>query len=110
MEAPFLERLNWRSDPFAGWFPPWCDRPLCDCGDGCILKSSLMIQTRGRRFFQCANFDQVCFIYSKFKWIKKLTSSYTIVTSYADISSNVQLHRVGRHGEPTKRRNPCLPT
>src|SRR5512142_448976 len=59
MEAPFLERLNWRSDPFAGWFPLWCDRPLCDCGDGCILKSSLMIQTRGRRFFQCANFDQV---------------------------------------------------
>uniref|UniRef100_I1NVQ6 GRF-type domain-containing protein n=1 Tax=Oryza glaberrima TaxID=4538 RepID=I1NVQ6_ORYGL len=58
MEASFLERLNWRSNPFAGWFPPWCDRPLCDCGDGCILKSSLMIQTRGRRFFQCANFDQ----------------------------------------------------
>uniref|UniRef100_I1R3G0 GRF-type domain-containing protein n=1 Tax=Oryza glaberrima TaxID=4538 RepID=I1R3G0_ORYGL len=58
MEAPFLECLNWRSDPFAGWFPPWCDRPLCTCGDRCILKSSLMVETRGRRFFQCANLDQ----------------------------------------------------
>nr|XP_015619578.1 uncharacterized protein LOC107279741 [Oryza sativa Japonica Group] len=58
MEAPFLERLNWRSDPFAGRFPPWCDRPLCTCGDRCILKSSLMVETRGRRFFQCANLDQ----------------------------------------------------
>uniref|UniRef100_A0A0E0K0H9 GRF-type domain-containing protein n=1 Tax=Oryza punctata TaxID=4537 RepID=A0A0E0K0H9_ORYPU len=35
------------------------DRPLCVYGDRCILKTSLTVETRDRRFFQCTNIDQI---------------------------------------------------
>uniref|UniRef100_I1R535 GRF-type domain-containing protein n=1 Tax=Oryza glaberrima TaxID=4538 RepID=I1R535_ORYGL len=51
-----VEDPNWRSDPCVYLLPPWCQRPLCLCGDRCQLMASRNPDIRGRRFFRCPNY------------------------------------------------------
>ncbi|BAD52699.1 hypothetical protein [Oryza sativa Japonica Group] len=53
-----VEDPNWRSDPYVYLLPPWCQRPLCLCGDRCQLMASRNTDIRGRRFFRCPNYER----------------------------------------------------
>uniref|UniRef100_I1R0P2 GRF-type domain-containing protein n=1 Tax=Oryza glaberrima TaxID=4538 RepID=I1R0P2_ORYGL len=53
-----VEDPNWRSDPCVYLLPPWCQRPLCLCGDRCQLMALRNPYIRGRRFFRCPNYDR----------------------------------------------------
>nr|CAD40468.2 OSJNBa0067G20.20 [Oryza sativa Japonica Group]CAE04043.2 OSJNBb0062B06.1 [Oryza sativa Japonica Group] len=53
-----VEDPNWRSDPCVYLLPPWCQRPLCLCGDRCQLMASRNPDIRGRHFFRCPNYDR----------------------------------------------------
>nr|BAD03100.1 hypothetical protein [Oryza sativa Japonica Group] len=53
-----VEDPNWRSDPCVYLLPPWCQRPLCLCGDRCQLMASRNPDIQGRRFFRCPNYDR----------------------------------------------------
>jgi hypothetical protein len=102
-----VEDPNWRSDPCVYLLPPWCQRPLCLCGDRCQLMASRNPDIRGRRFFRSPNYDREVFYYLHMliHSVWAIALFFVTLLYSADPHYGLRIHRVGRYRKSRSRPN-----